>query len=73
MPVVKKPTPVVAAALCLCCIGLVLSVFQPETVFAQVLYGTIVGNIKDASGAVVPGAAVSAMNKGTNVTFESVT
>ncbi len=33
---------------------------------AQVLYGSIVGNVKDSSGAAVPGAAVTIVSKETN-------
>ena len=73
MPIINGSKPIVATALCLCCIGLVLTFFQPEIMLAQVLYGTIVGNIKDASGAVIPGAGVTATNKGTNVTFGGLT
>ena len=41
-------------------------------VSAQVLYGTMVGNITDPSKAIIPGAAISAQNKNTNQTLESV-
>lgn len=37
---------------------------------AQVLYGSIVGNVKDKSDAVVSGATVRITNKKTNVTRE---
>ena len=37
--------------------------------FAQTL-GTITGEVKDASGAVIPGATVTATNTGTNATRE---
>jgi hypothetical protein len=39
---------------------------------AQVLYGQLVGNIRDASRAVIPGAGVSATNINTNQTKETV-
>ncbi len=35
---------------------------------AQVLYGTLVGQVRDQSGAAVPGADVTAVNEGTNLT-----
>ena len=44
-------------------LGLVSFALQP--VRAQVLYGSLVGTIQDASGAVIPGAAVSIENAGT--------
>ena len=40
---------------------------------AQLLYGSIVGNVKDAQGAVVPGATVTIVNKETNLTRDAVT
>ena len=40
---------------------------------AQLLYGSIVGNVKDAQGAVVPGATVTIVNKETNLTRDTVT
>ena len=33
---------------------------------AQVLYGSVVGTVKDSSGATIPGATVSIVNKGTS-------
>jgi hypothetical protein len=40
---------------------------------AQVLYGTIVGNVKDTTQAAVPGATVTIINPKTNVTREAIT
>jgi hypothetical protein len=40
---------------------------------AQVLYGSLVGNVTDESGAVVTGAAVTITNKGTGQTREALT
>jgi hypothetical protein len=40
---------------------------------AQILYGSVVGVIKDGQGAVVPGATVSIINRDTNHTREVIT
>jgi hypothetical protein len=40
---------------------------------SQVLYGSVVGVVKDAQGAYVPGATVSIVNKETNLTRDTVT
>ncbi|MCG6928472.1 MAG: TonB-dependent receptor [Acidobacteria bacterium] len=40
---------------------------------AQVLYGSIVGDVVDTSGAAVPGATVTAINQGTNLAREATT
>lgn len=40
---------------------------------AQVLYGTLTGNVADATGAVIPNATVRAVNTATGVTRESTT
>ena len=40
---------------------------------SQVLYGSVVGAVKDAQGASVPGATVTIVNKDTNLTRETVT
>ena len=42
-------------------------------VIAQVLYGSIVGVVKDPQGGNVPGATVTIINKDTNLTRETVT
>jgi hypothetical protein len=40
---------------------------------AQILYGSIVGVVKDAQGGIVPGATVTIVNRSTNLTREAVT
>jgi hypothetical protein len=54
----------------LTCVGIVVA---PTTSFAQTLYGSLVGNVNDAQGAGVPGATVTARNKETGLTRDSVT
>ena len=50
-----------------------LAFLVPEIARGQVLYGTIVGNVKDASQAAVPGATVSIVNPRTSVSRETIT
>ena len=40
---------------------------------AQVLYGSLVGNVADSSGAAVPGATVTLINTNTNLAREATT
>ena len=40
---------------------------------AQILYGNVVGVVKDSTGAFIPGATVTVVNKETNLTRETVT
>jgi hypothetical protein len=40
---------------------------------AQILYGSVVGVVKDSTGSVLPGATVTIVNKETNLTREAVT
>ena len=41
----------------------------PRMSIAQVLYGSLFGNVTDANGAVVPAASVSATNQGTGASI----
>ncbi len=52
---------------------LVLFSLSAAPLQAQVLYGTIVGNVTDNTGAALPGAAVTATHIQTNTTRETVT
>lgn len=54
--------------LCLLLLCLVFAVTAP----AQSATGRIVGTVQDASGAVVPGATVTATNEETNISFNTV-
>ncbi len=45
----------------------------PSTTFAQTDTASIVGTVKDASGAVMPGVTVTATQTGTNVTLTAIT
>jgi hypothetical protein len=57
----------------LLCLAFVLALLMPQRAEAQVLYGSIVGNVKDASGAAVPQAAVTITRKETNQSREGTT
>ena len=50
-----------------------LTAFVPRAASAQVLYGTLTGNVTDASGAVAAGAKVQVLNVGTNVAKNATT
>lgn len=54
-------------------IVLACAVAWSSVVLAQVLYGTIVGNVTDTSGAAVPGATVTVTNVLTNLSQEFIT
>ncbi len=64
------------AAVPLCgviCLALTIVFLTPLKAEAQVLYGSIVGEVKDTTGASIPGATVTAVNKGTNLTRQGIT
>jgi hypothetical protein len=56
-------------ALVVCAIAL----FSPGSAHAQVLYGSLVGNVTDESGAAIPNATVIATNHDTNFTRQGAT
>jgi hypothetical protein len=47
--------------------------FMAVPASAQILYGSVVGTVKDSTGSVLPGATVTIVNKETNLTREAVT
>jgi len=50
-----------------------LAAFSVTPATAQVLYGSVVGTVTDASNAVVPGASVNITNKDTGATRDTIT
>ena len=61
------------SVLVLISVALLLACIVPGAARGQVLYGTIVGYVKDTSQAAVPGATVTIINPKTNVTREAIT
>ncbi len=66
-------TGLVRSRLRLLTFALAISVAASGRAEAQLLYGSIVGAVVDAQGAVVPGARVTIVNKDTNFSRETVT
>src|SRR2546428_12369862 len=58
---------------CLVLAALVLMFAVPQRGMAQVLYGSILGDVKDTSGAYIPGAAVVVTNKSTGLARQGIT
>ncbi len=58
---------------CVCLIVLTLILAGSSQAAAQVLYGSVLGDVKDTTGASVPGANVVVTNKGTGLKREAVT
>ena len=54
-------------------VGLFLVALLPATSFAQFDTATVLGTVKDSSGAVVPGATVTLKNTATGITANAVT
>ena len=61
---------VVIAGLSTCLTVLMLIGATPRLCMAQVMYGSLVGAVKDATGGSIPGATVLVTNKGTGLTRE---
>ena len=55
-----------------CLITLMLSNLGGRAAHAQVLYGSIVGNVTDAQGGITPGVTLTATNTGTGLKVETV-
>lgn len=72
MPVSQSPWRSALRPLAVC-VAIVAASLAAIPVHAQVLYGSIVGNVTDDQGAIVPGATVTVTNKGTNLTRDGVT
>src|SRR5262245_14370197 len=53
--------------------ALILALTIPQSASAQVLYGTLTGNVTDSSGAVVAGATVTITHKATGQSREGMT
>lgn len=53
--------------------ALLLALWTPQTADAQVLYGSITGHVRDASGAAIPGATVTVTNVRTGLVRETTT
>src|SRR5438045_2172829 len=57
----------------ICTVGLGIALSGEHSASAQVLYGSIVGNVVDQNGAVIAGAAVIATNQSTSVATNTIT
>ena len=57
---------------CMLLAAVVLVLAVPHSGMAQVLYGSIIGDLKDSTGASLPGANIVITNKGTGLTRETV-
>src|SRR5205809_2024176 len=55
------------------CAALVVLCLLPAQIQAQVLYGSLLGNVTDPNGAVVPSASVTATNQSTGVANTTTT
>jgi carboxypeptidase family protein len=70
IPIRLSPVRLCARILAASILAIVLTATITE---AQILYGNVVGVVKDTSGAVMPGATVTILNKDTGLTRETTT
>src|SRR5580700_8587130 len=56
-----------------CFIALFAALLFSEALNGQSTFGTVLGTVKESSGAVVPGAMVSLTNTGTNAKHSTIT
>src|SRR6267142_1380682 len=72
---VSAPVRLIPSRLCLPAVaGLVLAIgLTAVPAQAQILYGSVVGGVRDSSGAVIPGATITIVNKENNLTLEATT
>jgi hypothetical protein len=55
------------------CMVLALTLSAPQQAFGQALYGTLTGQVRDATGGAIPGAEVTILNLATNFTQTGIT
>jgi hypothetical protein len=55
-----------------CIVSFLLALALPCNTHAQVLYGSVLGDVKDATGASIPGAVVVVTNQATNQTRQGI-
>jgi hypothetical protein len=64
----KLSTPLFVRSLTVAVLAFLIVLAVPSVGTAQILYGTLVGNVKDPTGAVVPGATVTVVQTETGLT-----
>ena len=72
MKIVKASGPIARGAR-IAVLAMLAWVLAASSLHAQVLYGSIVGNVKDSTGSAVPGASVTATHTETKATRETTT
>jgi hypothetical protein len=66
-------TPLVKSAQRIALLSLLAGVIGPSAAVGQTTFGTITGVVKDTTGAVVSGAAITISNESTNLTYRATT